>query len=100
MKIQTSLGECGRAAVALLVILSGADTVLGQQDKNVDLWMTRPSDLSLAVTQVAPADSALTSVEQGQTSLEQSFGDWREWRLEKRRAALKDTKFELNFRTY
>src|SRR6266850_1717832 len=100
MKIRTVPGKYAFAAVALLAILSGADTVLGQQQKELDLWMAAPSDLSLAVTQVAPADSALTSVEQGQTSLEQSFGDWREWRLEKRRAALKDTKFELNFRTY
>src|SRR5213075_2884838 len=72
------------------------------------LWMAVPSDLSLAVTQVAPAlaveqvaptDSALTSVEQGQTPLDEAF-EFRQWRLEKRRQALKDTKFELNLRTF
>src|SRR5437762_13384207 len=102
MKIQTSLGECGRAAVALLVIMSGADTVLGQQDKNVDLWMTRPSNLSLAVTvQETPAsDTALTSVEQGKPNLDQAFEEFNEWRLEKRRAALEDTQFLINLRTF
>jgi outer membrane porin, OprD family len=99
MKIRTALGEYGRAAVALLVIMSGADSALGQQEDKMDIWMAAPSDLSLAVEQVAPTDSALTSVEQGQTPLDQSF-DFRQWRLEKRRQALKDTKFEFNFRTF
>ena len=84
----------------MVVIMSGAETTLGQQERELDLWMAAPSDLSLAVTQAAPADSALTSVEQGQTPLDQSFGDWRDWRLEKRRKAFEDTKFELNFRTF
>ena len=53
------------------------------------------------MTQVAPTDSALTSTEQGRTTdLDRVFGDWREWRLEKRRQAFKDTKFEFNFRTF
>ena len=91
------------AALFLAQLCDGGpilDEQVGQQNRNVDLWITLPSDLSLAVTQVTPDDSALTSVEQGQTPLEQSFGDWREWRLEKRRSALEDTKFELNIRTY
>src|SRR4029434_5471000 len=107
MKIRTSLGEYVCATVTLLVIMSGADSAFGQQEGEINSWMA-PSDLSLAVTQVAPAlaveqvaptDSALTSVEQGQTPLDQSF-DFRQWRLEKRRQALKDTKFEFNFRTF
>src|SRR3954465_10334988 len=103
MKIRTSVGECGRAAVALLIIMTGADTVLGQQDKNVDLWMARPSDLSLAlltVQQIPEPDPALTSVEQGKPNLDQSFEEFNEWRLEKRRAALEDTQFLVNFRTF
>src|SRR5438874_2322261 len=104
MKIRTSLSEYGRATLALLVIMSGADFVLGQEDKNVDLWMATPSDLTLApmaVEQVPEPDSALSSTEQGRTTdLDQSFGDWREWRLEKRRQAFKDTKFEFNLRTF
>jgi hypothetical protein len=108
MKKRTSLDEYACATVALLAMLSSADSVLGQQDSEIDVWMAAPSDLSLAVTQVAPSlaveqvpptDSALTSVEQGQTPLDQTF-DWRQWRLEKRRQALKDTKFEFNFRTF
>src|SRR5438067_10619258 len=70
--------------------------------------MAAPSDLTLAVTQVppvltvtqvAPTDSALTSTEQGHTTLEESF-EFRQWQLEKRRQALKDTKFEFNLRTF
>ncbi len=102
MKIQTSLGEYGRAKLALLALLCGAGTVLGQQDKNVDLWMTRPSDLSLAavtVQQVPPPDSALTSTEQGHTDLDESF-EFRQWRLEKRRKAIEDTEFLVNFRMF
>ena len=70
--------------------------------------MAAPSDLTLAVTQVppvltvtqvAPTDSALTSVEEGRTPLDESF-EFRQWRLERRRQALKDTKFEFNLRSY
>src|SRR5439155_13411106 len=53
----------------------------------------------LTVTQVTPTDSALTSTEQGQTPLDESF-EFRQWRLERRRQALKDTKFEFNLRTF
>src|SRR5439155_24913875 len=81
---------------------------VGQQEKEIDVWNARPSDLSFAVTQippvltvtqVAPEDSALTSTEQGQTPLVDSF-DFRQWRLEERRQALKDTKFEFNLRSF
>ena len=83
-------------------------TALGQQEKEIDIWKAAPSDLTFAVTQVppvatvtqvAPTDSALTSTEQGQTPLVDSF-DFRQWRLEKRRQALKDTKFEFNLRSF
>ena len=49
-----------------------------------------------AQPQEAPA---VSSVEQGQTSLAESF-DWQQWRLEKRRDALEDTTFKFNLRTY
>lgn len=42
---------------------------------------------------------ALSSDEQGRTSLDEAF-DWHAWRLEKRRKALEDTKVHLNPRTY
>src|SRR5438445_2659006 len=88
--------------------MSGADSAFGQQEKEIDVWMAAPSDLTLAVTQVppvltvtqvAPTDSALTSVEEGRTPLDESF-EFRQWRLESRRQALKDTKFEFNLRSY
>lgn len=40
-----------------------------------------------------------SSLEQGQTSLDETF-DWQEWRLQKRREALEDTTFKFNLRTY
>ena len=108
MSIRTSLRHYACTAVALLAVLSGVEATLGQQEKEIDVWMAAPSDLTLAatqvppvltVTQVAPTDSALTSVEEGHTELDQTF-DWRQWRLERRRQALKDTKFEFNLRSF
>src|SRR5438067_2181494 len=99
MSIRTSLRDYACIAVALLTVLSGVETALGQQEKEIDVWMAAPSDLTLAVTQVAPTDSALTSVEEGRTPLDESF-EFRQWRLERRRQALKDTKFEFNLRSY
>jgi hypothetical protein len=108
MSLRTSLRDYASTAVALLGVLSCTGAALGQQEKETDVWMAGPSDLTLAVTQVppvatvtqvAPEDSALTSTEQGQTPLVDSF-DTRQWRLEKRRQALKDTKFELNLRSF
>src|SRR5881275_3214279 len=84
MSIRTSLRDYACSAVALLTVLSGVETALGQQESNIDIWMAAPSDLSLAVTQVAPTDSALTSVEEGRTPLDESFG-LPPWRVEKPR---------------
>src|SRR5947209_2825763 len=87
MSIRTSLRDYACTAVALLVLLTvfTAETVLGQQ----------------AVGTPTPSPSAGdSSTEQGHTQLDESFPDWRDWRLEKRRQAFKDTKFEFNFRTY
>ncbi|PYI98309.1 MAG: hypothetical protein DME98_04870 [Verrucomicrobia bacterium] len=108
MSIRTSLRDYACTAVALLTVLSSTGTAFSQRENNIDVWMAAPSDLTLAVTQVAPdltvtqvapTDSALTSTEQGATPLDESF-DFRQWQLEKRRQALKDTKFELNLRTF
>jgi len=108
MSIRTSLRDYACIAVALLTVLSGVETTLGQQEKEIDVWMAAPSDLTLAVTQVPPVltvtqveptDSALTSTEQGQAPLDESF-EFRQWRLESRRQALKDTKFEFNLRSF
>src|SRR5204863_4523348 len=108
MSIRTFLRNYACTAVALLAVLSGRGTALSQQENNIDIWMAAPSDLTLAVTQVppvltvtqvAPTDSALTSTEQGHTTLQESF-DFRQWQLERRRQALKDTKFEFNLRSF
>ncbi|MGC1323547.1 MAG: OprD family outer membrane porin [Candidatus Udaeobacter sp.] len=108
MSIRTFLRYYLCTAVALLAVLSSTGTALGQQESETDMWMAAPLDLTLALTQappvltvteVAPTDSALTSTNQGASTLDESF-DWREWRLEKRRQALKDTKFEFNLRSF
>src|SRR5882757_5842408 len=108
MSIRTSLRDYACTIVALLAMLCGTGTALGRQEKEVDIWTAAPSDLTFAVTQVppvatvtqvAPEDSALTSTEQGRTPLDESF-DFRQWQLEKRRQALKDTKFEFNLRSF
>src|SRR5437867_10318989 len=112
MKKRTSFGEYACAVAAVFTVFSSAETALGQRESEIDPWMVAaPSDLSLAVTQVAPSlaveqvapeDSALTSVEEGRTELDQSF-PLPQGRLEKQRpllAALKETTFEFNFRTF
>src|SRR4029077_11145830 len=108
MNIRTSFRDYACTMVALLSVLCGTGTGLGQQENEIDVWTATPSNLTLAVTQVppvltvtqvTPTDSALTSVEQGVTPLDESF-DYREWQLEKRRQALKDTKFEFNLRSF
>src|SRR5215203_29474 len=85
MKIRPSLGGYGRAAIALVVLISGLNSILGQQP------VTSPTP---------PPGGGDSSTEEGHTQLYESFPDSREWRLEKRRNAFKDTKFEFNFRTY
>src|SRR5436190_722853 len=108
MSTRASLRDYACTAVALLTVLGGAETTVGQQEREIDVWNAGPSDLTLAVTQVPPVltvtqveptDSALTSTEQGQTPLDESF-EFRQWRLESRRQALKDTKFEFNLRSF
>ena len=106
--IRTSFLDCACIAAALLTLLSGTYAAFGQHADDIDIWKATPSDLTFAVTQVPPVatvtqvpptDSALTSTEQGATYLDQSF-DFQEWQLERRRQALKDTKFEFNLRSF
>lgn len=98
MRIQTSLGECGRAAVVLLFILSGS-AVSGQQVVPLQQRVDENGD-TLALVQGAPApEGALTSVEQGKPNLDQAF-EWRQFQLTTRRKALEDTEFFVNLRTF
>jgi outer membrane porin, OprD family len=82
MKARTSLGQFAGVAVALLALTTGVDSVLGQQ-----------------TSASATPSAATSSVEQGQTQLDETF-DFREFQLEKRRTALQDTKFDFNLRTF
>lgn len=81
MKIRTSPGGCASVAMITLLLLSGAKSIPGQQ-------LTTPTP---------PPSGAESSVEQGQTPMDESF---REFRLEKRRKAFEDTTFEINFRSF
>lgn len=66
---------------------------------------TAPPVETGAATESAPAAAAMeeepiTSVEQGRTSLDESYEfDRRRWRMEKRRDAFRDTQFRFNLRT-
>jgi len=84
MNIRTSLNGCGYAAVALLIIISGANTVVSQQ---------------AFTTPTPPPGAAELSTEEGHTEIDQLSG-FRQFQLEKRRKALEDTKFEFNLRTF
>jgi hypothetical protein len=95
MTIRTSLGEYACAALALLAVLSGATTVHAQQQARVDGGASAASEAPRSVTD----DGAMSSTEQGRTPLPESFQLGREWRLEKRRGALRDTEFRFNIRS-
>ena len=69
MNIRSSVRNCAFAAVALLALLSGANTVLGQEQVWQDAGAAASFDISLGAVQAVP-DSALTSVEEGQTPLD------------------------------
>ena len=99
MTIRTSLGEYVCAAVVLIAGLGGANTVLGQQEVRLDTRTAAPMGVSLGVEAAVPDEDAGSSVEEGQTHLAESFSE-RQLRLEERRGALRDTKFEFNLRTY
>ena len=93
-----SIRDCTLAVVALFIVWNGASPVLGQEQVWSDAGTAESFDLSLGAVQAVP-DSALSSVEEGQTPLDGSY-NLPSWRLEKRREAFKDTKFEVNLRTF
>ncbi|HEY2800455.1 MAG TPA: OprD family outer membrane porin [Chthoniobacterales bacterium] len=84
---------------ALVVILSGTDSALGQQPVAVETSVNADGDSIGAVERVPTPNSALTSVEQGKPNLDQSF-DWHQFQLTTRRHALEDTQFFVNLRTF
>ena len=73
MKIRTFLGGYGCAVVALLAVLSSVESVLGQQEVQLEARTDTPLDMSLGAVQAVPADDELSSEEQGHTQLDQSF---------------------------
>jgi hypothetical protein len=80
----------------LLAVLSGVATVHAQQQGRVDGGASAASEAPRSVND----DGTMSSTEQGRTPLPESFQSGREWRLEKRRGALRDTEFRFNIRSY
>jgi hypothetical protein len=91
MIIRTSHGKYACSALALLAVLCGADTALGQTEAGASGSAEAPPS--------AFDYSATSSTEQGQVPLTESFESRREWRFEKRRSALLDTEFKFNLRS-
>ncbi len=82
------------AAFAPLAFLVCATTSFGHSPDYIALAPS-PS------TSTPDGSEAITSTEQGQTPLSDSFTqEMREWRLEKRREAFRDTTFSINLRSY
>jgi hypothetical protein len=84
------------------VALLGVTTaVVGQQSLRLEPEVAPPSGAVLATDVGGAGEEPISSVEQGQTPLSEIFEhDRRQWRLEKRRDALRDTQFKVNFRSY
>jgi hypothetical protein len=98
MKKRFSLCHQTRAALAWLVFLGGTVPASGQHPGTLEASLSNTPAIAAAdVSGGLP----ISSVEQGQTPLSESF-DWerREWRVEKRRQALKDTQFDFNIRSF
>jgi hypothetical protein len=90
-------GQHHLAALAWFFIMGGAAPVIGQQPHTIEAAIS-PTP-AVAAMDVA-GEEPVSSVEQGHVPLFQSFEERREWRLEERRQALQDTKFEVNLRSY
>jgi hypothetical protein len=97
-----ALLESARTAMVLLVAVGAPPNVLAQQG-------TKPKAEGSTSAVAAPpveqpggiTESARSSTEQGQTPLTEAFEqETRQWRLEKRRDALRDTEFKFNLRAF
>jgi outer membrane porin, OprD family len=90
-----------RPAVGAVLACFGTASIVGAQQPAVAAGTPAPPPPPALVVSEPAVSAAASSTEQGQTHLSDSF-DWggREWRLEKRRAALRDTQFKVNLRTF
>lgn len=101
MKTSTSLSQYASVFVVLTAVMSSEATVRGQERANLEAAVVNPSDVALASDVDIASHVPLSSVQQGQTLLSESFEmDRRQWRLEKRRGAFRDTQFKFNPRVY
>jgi hypothetical protein len=88
-------------AVAFAILLGGTISAVGQAPARPEGAVPNTADASLATDVGGAGVEPLSSVEQGQTHLNESFElDRRRWRLEKRRDAFRDTQFRFNLRSY
>ncbi|RYD38171.1 MAG: outer membrane porin, OprD family [Verrucomicrobiaceae bacterium] len=96
------------ATAAVLVMFGGAGTAFSQhQAKPAAAASAEPAASAereapaAPQIQAVPESATATSAEQGQTPLTDTFEyERREWRLEKRRKAIEDTQFDINFRSF
>lgn len=89
------------ALFALIAVLSAAETLHGQQPAKLEAAAASQPDTAPAAGTGLEDNELMSSVQQGQTLLSDSFEmDERQWRLDKRRDAFRDTQFKINFRSY
>lgn len=101
LKTRTLLRAYVGSIVVTISALLGANPAWGQEQARIEAAMANPTDAALATDVNIATEEPLSSVQQGQTLLSDSFElDRRQWRLEKRRGAFRDTQFKLNPRIY
>ena len=104
MKTPRSARVVATLTAAVLAASAGADTASAQQSAPppLEAAATVPVEPAPPVSDVAEtAENGLSSVEQGQSPLSEAFeGGPKDWRVQKRKDALRDTQYKVNFRTY
>jgi hypothetical protein len=91
-----------RSGVAFLclVLVSGLP-LAAQQPARLEAAVASPTDAALATDAGGAGDEPTSSVEQGQSHMDDTFElDRRAWRIQKRKEAIEATQFKINLRSY
>jgi hypothetical protein len=101
MNARSSPRACAQTLAASMAFLVGTTVLSGQQPVTLEAAVAPPPETAVAADSGVYTLGDSLDVEQGRTPLTESFDlDSRRWRLEKRRDAIKDTQFKINFRTF
>lgn len=103
MSVRTSsLGVSLSATVAFMTLWNiGETNAFGQSPPPGKIETAAPQAATSPSSTEPSNKNTIESIEQGQTPLSEAFGpDWRQWHLQKRRDALRDTEFKFNLRSY